>query len=167
MTRAMVILGIVLVALAVGLLVYMLNSEQRVKHYSQAPPQAVIGPDFQILTADRKPRLSDDDLIQYDLETHTMHLRPGVAKRFRTTSAHGTPFLVCAEGTICYQGVLTTVYSSRSQKTVTIVDGHERGTDRPTLELGYPAPAFFAGEDPRCDPRIRTALLRTGKLKEK
>jgi hypothetical protein len=33
------------------------------------------------------------------------------------------------------------------------------------LELGYPGPDFFVGQDPRSDPRILDALESAGKLR--
>jgi hypothetical protein len=39
--------------------------------------------------------------------------------------------------------------------------------DEPVIQitLGYPSPSFFAGEDPRSDPRILQALAQAGRLK--
>jgi hypothetical protein len=37
-------------------------------------------------------------------------------------------------------------------------------SDQLQIRLGYPTPAFFKGEDPRSDGRIREALIAGGKL---
>jgi hypothetical protein len=162
----MAILGAVLVALAALLLVHMLSSGQQIKH-SQSTRK--IGSDFQLLELDLKPLVLDEDLVQYEWRTHTMHLKSGTVSRLELKGTiFGTAFLVCAEGEVCYQGMLTTINSSSSQKCVAIVFGRDVDGDRNSLrlDLGYPAPAFFQGDDPRSDPRIRSALLRSGKFQE-
>jgi hypothetical protein len=161
----MAILGAVLVALAALLLVHMLSSDQQIKHSQSARR---ICRDFQLLEPDLKPLVLDEDLVQYDWQNHTVTLKSGVIGRLRSkASVSGTPFLVCAEGEVCYRGMLTSIISSFSQKGVAIVLGRDiQDRDLLALDLGYPAPAFFQGDDPRSDPRVRSALLRSGKLKE-
>ena len=116
-----------------------------------------------------KPVISADDIISYDLSTHSMKLRrkpltgiplaPGQLVR-------GVPFVVVANGQRIYVGAFTTEISSISFNVPTIVLGRFKTPDDVTvIDRGYPADSFGKGSDPRGDPRIENALAALHKLK--
>lgn len=128
---------------------------------------------FRLLAADGRPVVTEMEVLAYDWQTHTVYVDSAVANRLWRERVGelvgGSPFMVEAGGEVCYRGAFTTSVSSTSVPSVVILlpywnirDGGPVGL---VLELGYPSPAFFQGPDPREDPRVRTALARTGKLK--
>jgi hypothetical protein len=77
----------------------------------------------------------------------------------------GIPFVVCVGRERIYAGAFWTPVSSLSFDGVVILQPF--ATDETTIQisLGYPAASFFAGQDPRSDPRVMQALTAAGKLK--
>jgi len=135
-------------------------------------PEIVAGvPGFEIRDEDGRLILSAADIASYDWTTHSMTLSSGRVLVVQNSSRHGLvggiPFTVIANGVPCYSGAFTSSYSSTSLS-CPIIDAHtpevERGVVR--LELGYPSPEFFKGEDPRGDERVRDCLRVLGKLSE-
>lgn len=127
---------------------------------------------FALVKDDGHPLLIEADLVEYDWPSHTMRVPRALFERLaEQASVSGTPFTVMVDGIAYYRGAMTSVFSSTAQRTVAIVfwrenDLPEQATSEIALELGYPAPAFFEGDDPRSDLRVRAALSRAGKLRE-
>ncbi|MDD5038716.1 MAG: hypothetical protein PHN78_05305, partial [Dehalococcoidales bacterium] len=77
----------------------------------------------------------------------------------------GKSFLVCVDKAPIYWGAFWTPISSLSFDGVTILKS--LSLQEPpviTLELGYPSPDFYNGEDPRNSPEVFRALDEAGKL---
>lgn len=125
-----------------------------------AGPLGFVGTDGAILIAAA-------DVRSYEWRTHTIHLRPGVLTRLREKLAGqlagGVPFTLRLGEVSIYPGVFTTALSSHSQSLPTVLLD---GQDSAPIQLGYPSPEHFHGEDPRPDPRLKAAL-RTAKLLHK
>ncbi len=113
------------------------------------------------------PFISTDDIVSYTWATHEMELTAAAFERVEQlrTPVSGTPFVVCVGRKPIYWGAFWTPLSSLSFGGVVIMTPLG-STDRPLrIELGYPSPDFFAGEDPRASPEIRRALEQAGKLR--
>lgn len=113
----------------------------------------------------RQPLLSPDDIINYEQETHLVHLAPGVAGRLDGAELPGKSFVVALGREPRYAGLFMAAYISRSFDGVVIL-WPSMSTVSGTLQiqLGYPSPDFFVGPDPRSQAGIMDALRQAGKL---
>jgi hypothetical protein len=69
------------------------------------------------LVLEDKPLLTQDDLLSYDRDTHTLQIRPGITSaRLRTPGPQSAHFVVVADGRPAYLGVFTTMASSRAPR---------------------------------------------------
>ena len=115
------------------------------------------------------PIISQDDILTYDGDSHVFTLAPAAMERLAgwALPIAGSPFVVTVDGRPIYAGAFWTPLSSLSFDGVVLLtgpDGSPFGDDF-RIELGYPGPDFFNGEDPRGDPRILAALDAGGKLR--
>ena len=123
----------------------------------------------------REPLLTDADLLAYDRQRNTMHLKSGVLDRLPKPSVWGVPFAVVAEGNPLFLGAFWTGASSYSANMPTIsLDRWARSL--PADDPDYLPPnavrlenrqALRDGElsrDPRQDERLYRALQEAGKL---
>ena len=114
-----------------------------------------------------QPLIGMDDIISYNTQTHELKLTAAAFERLCQLDVPtvGTSFLVCVNKSPVYWGAFWTPLSSQSFDGVTIWKPYGP-SDPPivTLELGYPAPSFYSGEDPRNKPEIISALRQAGKL---
>ena len=78
--------------------------------------------------------------------------------------APGIPFVVCVDGEPIYRGAFWASYSSASYDGIVIDVLPAVNMEPLRLQLGYPGPDFFTGEDLRADARIFQALKEAGKL---
>ena len=114
-----------------------------------------------------QPVVSTSDIIAYDAETHEITL---TAKAFGRISSLEVPvggksFVVCVDRKPVYWGAFWTPISSISFDGVTILkplSSHHPEVIR--LELGYPSPSLYRGEDPRNSTEVLESLERDGKL---
>jgi hypothetical protein len=111
------------------------------------------------------PVLSVEDIVSYTAESHQIVIRPSAADRMDQLDLPGKPFIVTVGGQPVYAGEFMAAYFSRSSDRVVILWPPMTG-DRLTIQiqLGYPWADFFAGEDPRSDPRILQSLAQSGIL---
>lgn len=126
--------------------------------------------DWSHLRLSASPLIAGDDIISYAASTHAMTLRPEALARIPRPSVGGAPFVVLAQGRRVYLGVFITIASSRSFAVPAIVvDRYVMDPAQPrdalVIERSYPSPEFGAGQDPRGDERIKTALTALQKLK--
>jgi RNA polymerase sigma factor (sigma-70 family) len=141
------------------------------------PGQPRPASEVDIRSEDGKVLIAADQIRSYDWATHTLTLAPKareelaarLRKSERTALVTGVPFAVAVGGKTVYTGKFTTNLSSVTIPTpVVVVDAQELepalGADRLRIQLGYPGPTFFKGDDPRGDPRVRKALEAGGKL---
>jgi len=120
------------------------------------------------LELEEKPILSEGDILSYTWATHEMTLTEEAAERLQALHppTQGRAFAVCVDGAPIYAGAFWPGYSSQSFDGVTI-DPILVHPENPVaqIQLGYPGPDFFRGDDPRSDERIRLALAEAGKLR--
>jgi RNA polymerase sigma factor (sigma-70 family) len=141
------------------------------------PGQPGPASEVDIRSEDGKVLIAADQIRSYDWATHTLTLAPKAREELaarlrkgeRTALVAGVPFAVAVDGKTVYTGKFTTNLSSVTMPTpVVVVDAQELepalGADRLRIQLGYPGPTFFKGDDPRGDPRVRKALEAGGKL---
>jgi hypothetical protein len=120
------------------------------------------------LQLEERPLLSTENLVAYRWETHEMELTPSAAARLARLEPSllgGLPFVLCADGEPIYGGALWTSHSSATYPGI-VIDVYPASLGQPVpIQLGYPSPEWFTGEDLRSDPRIHRALEEAGKLK--
>ena len=115
-----------------------------------------------------QPLISPDDIVAYNQETHEIELTADAYQRLEELEipTSGTAFLVCLNKSPVYWGAFWAPYSSQSFNGVTIlIPSFSPEEDSIQIELGYPAPGLYSGQDPRSNPDILQSLERAGKLK--
>lgn len=117
------------------------------------------------------PLVSGDELLFYYRDTHEMEVSPGAYSRVMHLGVPlaGRSFAVCVDRRPVYAGAVVIPISSMSVDAVVIwqpLHTHE-SLDRYVLrlELGYPGPAHYTGEDPRSASDVIEVLERDGKLR--
>jgi hypothetical protein len=120
------------------------------------------------LELEENPLLSINDIVSYRTATHEIELTATGYERIHSLSVPvgGIAFAVCVDGQPIYAGAFWVGYSSLSFDGV-VIDTTLARSDHPVIriQLGYPGPAFFRGDDPRSDPRILQALEEAGRLR--
>jgi hypothetical protein len=114
-----------------------------------------------------EPLISIKDIITYDRETHEIELTAAAYERVMSLKipTSGKSFLVCLDKSPIYWGAFWAPYSSQSFDGVTIlIPAFSEQENTIKLELGYPSPGFFQGEDPRSNAAIMESLEEAGKL---
>jgi hypothetical protein len=114
-----------------------------------------------------QPFISITDIVSYNAQTHELKLTPDSFERISRLEVpvRGRSFVVCVNRKPTYWGAFWTPISSISFEGVTI--WQPLSTAQPhiiTLELGYPGPAFYSGEDPRNNQEVKNSLEQAGKL---
>ena len=109
------------------------------------------------------PILSFDEIIEYNVNTHEIWIVPKALKRFGDQNLAGKPFVVCVDKEPIYAGEFMAMYMSRSSEGVVILlPLFSEEEQFIKLQLGYPGPDFFVGEDPRMHPKIIESLIKIG-----
>jgi len=116
---------------------------------------------------DDQPIISEKDIITYDAQTHEIKLTENAYNRIAglEVPVQGRSFVVCVDRNPIYWGAFWTPISSVSFGGVTIwkpLGSREPGSV--TIELGYPSPSFYSGEDPRNNIEVIESLEQAGKL---
>ncbi|MGD9115804.1 MAG: hypothetical protein PVJ61_01280 [Dehalococcoidia bacterium] len=114
-----------------------------------------------------QPLISLDDIVVYDWDTHRIELTADAYQRLEDTTLTtlGTSFLVCLDRSPVYWGAFWTPISSRSfDGVVILVPPFEEPENTIQIQLGYPSPDFYSGEDPRSNADIMQSLEQAGKL---
>ena len=114
-----------------------------------------------------QPVIAIRDIVSYNAQTYQIKLTDEAYARVYQLEVpvRGKTFVVCVDKTPVYWGAFWTPISSLSFDGVTI--WKPLGSQESkiiTLELGYPAPSFYSGQDPRDNPRVLEALKQAGKL---
>lgn len=113
-----------------------------------------------------EPLLSLADIVSYTAATHEISLTPAAVERLEQSNLPGLPFVVTVEQRPIYAGEFMALTFSRSSERVVILWPPLAGAANTIqLQLGYPGPDFFRGDDPRADARVIEALSQAGKLK--
>lgn len=120
------------------------------------------------LELEKNPLLSIKDIVSYTKATHEIELTASGYDRIAGLSVpvDGISFAVCVNGQPIYAGAFWVGYSSLSFDGI-VIDTIRASKEHPVIQiqLGYPGPDFFSGDDPRSDPRILQALEQADKLK--
>jgi len=113
-----------------------------------------------------EPLLSAADILSYKWEMHQIQITHEAYQRLSRLEVpvSGLPFVTCVGRHPVYSGALWTMVSSASFEGVVILFPLFE-EDLLQIELGYPGPDFFQGDDPRPDPQIYESLSQAGKLK--
>jgi hypothetical protein len=111
--------------------------------------------------------ISTGDIITYDAQTHELTLTDAAFERISQLEVpvSGRSFVVCVDKGPVYWGAFWTPISSQSFNGITIwkpLGSPERKSI--TLDLGYPSPSFYGGEDPRNNAAVMKSLERADKL---
>ena len=114
-----------------------------------------------------KPVIATSDIVSYNSATHEIALTDAAFERIAglQVPVRGKSFVVCVDKKPIYWGAFWTPISSISFDGVTI--WKPLGTQESKiikLELGYPSPSFYGGDDPRSNSEIIQALDKVGKL---
>ncbi|HEY94546.1 MAG TPA: hypothetical protein G4O15_06360 [Dehalococcoidia bacterium] len=113
-----------------------------------------------------EPIISINDIITYDALTHRIELTADAFERISQLEVpvNGKSFLVCLNQSPVYWGAFWVSYSSFSFEGITMMKPLGEESSAMTIGLGYPAPGFFNGTDPRSNPDIMKSLKESGKL---
>lgn len=109
------------------------------------------------------PILSTKDIISYSKTTHEIRLTPEAYQRIRELVVPRA-FAVAVHRAPVYTGVFWTPASSMSFDGVVILKQLSEETTTIKIELGYPSPFAFTGEDPRSDELVLKSLARIDRL---
>jgi hypothetical protein len=112
------------------------------------------------------PIISIDDIVTYDAVTHRIELTTDAYQRISQLEVpvRGKSFLVCIDKSPVYWGAFWVMYSSMSFEGITMILPLNEDSGVIQIELGYPTPGFFGGEDPRGNPDIMQSLKDSRKL---
>lgn len=115
------------------------------------------------------PLITEDDIVEYRWQTHSLVLKPGAEKRFPSPGVWGIPFVLVADGKSQYLGAFWTHVSSASFEHPVIATPRfgpkgEPGTAEYTIDRAYPGATAEMKDDPRENETVRTVLQSLGKL---
>jgi len=116
--------------------------------------------------ADR-PLISVKDILSYAKGKHEIELTSAAYERVMNLEVpvSGKAFAVCVDRHPVYCGAFWTPVSSLPFNGTTILKPYASDGHLIQLQLGYPSPDFFTGEDPRADQKILQLLESAGKLR--
>jgi hypothetical protein len=160
--NALILIGIILLSLYTtkideGFAIYLTKDD--------IPPAQL--PAISHVEIDEQPILALNDIITYNANTHEITLTSSAFNRISSldVSVQGKSFVVCIDKKPIYCGAFWTPISSISFNGVTIWKPlHSQELKTIKLELGYPSPNFYGGEDPRNKAEILKSLKQAGKL---
>lgn len=132
---------------------------------SSEPPKL----DLKKLKPQGKPLIHQDDILYYNKDRHEFgfYIETGEKISKRKNELRGRTFAVFVGKEAIYVGAFWLSIWSQSFSGVTLnLSNLEKESSVLTLELGYPTPKFFKGEDLRTDSRILNAFEKVKKLYE-
>ena len=134
--------------------IYLVGDSRHMSNVEKAP--------LTRLKLDAEPILSDDDIIEYEWNTHTIKLSPGSLGRLKERLGSKTvvPFVVVANRKRCYRGAFLSHLSSYIPRGPSI---WYDVTPEDAIKISQMVSA--GAEDLRNDARIRKALEELGVLK--
>ena len=148
---------------------------------TEAPPQEgeafelYLVADQQIAGADLKnydlaelplaeePIISTEDMVSYLWDAHIINLTSEAYQRTQAIFSagmplSGLPFVIVAHDERIYAGAFWSLASSLTFDGVVILQPFDPTNQPLPILLGYPSEEAFTGEDPRGDPRLKSAL---------
>ena len=126
-------------------------------------PRAINTNELDRYPLQQPPLISAQDILGYDIETHTIELNEAAFQRVSSiftlpVDVDGIPFILAVDGEPIYHGAFYTPASSLSYNGVIIPHPLGGKPNTISIQLGYPSIEAFDGEDPRSDPRILETL---------
>jgi hypothetical protein len=113
------------------------------------------------------PIISEDDLLSYDWDTHTMHLRESIWRRMREPGVgEGLPFVLVVDGVPLYAGAFWSGASSLATPVPVIEWEFDIDSKDMVIRLGH-GPPDPAWPDPRGNTQLKKTLEELDKLKVK
>ena len=115
-----------------------------------------------------QPVIAMRDIVMYNAKTHEITLISSAYERISKLEVPvgGKSFVVCVDRKPIYSGAFWTVASSVPFDGVTIMKPFSPQDAKVIkLELGYPFPSFYRGEDPRANAEVMKSLEQAGKAK--
>ena len=118
-----------------------------------------------------RPLISVRDVLSYSRDTHEIELTAEAYGRVTNLEVpvSGKVFAVCIDHHPVYCGAFWTPISSMSFNGITIMKPLAQYTTSDKhliqIQIGYPSPEFFTGDDPRAGPKILKSLKQARKLK--
>jgi len=115
-----------------------------------------------------QPIIAIDDIISYSQETHEIELSADAYERVNKLNipTSGMAFVACVDSQPIYWGAFWAPFSSQSfDGVIILIPSFSPDGQFIQIELGYPAPGLYSGEDPRPNPEILQSLEQAGKLK--
>lgn len=113
------------------------------------------------------PIAGSSDVLEYDAASHRITVSKAAYQRIMDLEVpvSGKSFIVCVDRKPVYSGAFWTSLSSVPFDGVVIMQpASTEGARAIRLDLGYPTPAFFRGDDPRANPEVLRSLGQAGKL---
>ena len=119
--------------------------------------------DLNELPLAEEPLIATENIEKYDWETHTIYLTDDAYQKILSVFSgsmrmSGVPFVIVSTGERIYAGAFWSLASSLSFDGVVILQPFDPAGMPLFINLGYPSPDFFTGEDPRANPRLLQAL---------
>ncbi len=119
------------------------------------------------LPLEQTPILTTEDLADYNWEEHNFNLTDEAYQLILFLFAaglpeSGVPFVIMSYGERIFAGAFWSPISSLSFDGVVILQPLDPTSGTLYIDLGYPRPDNFTGEDPRDDPRLEHALEHAG-----
>lgn len=124
--------------------------------------------DINRLALETNPVISNEEIVSYEISTHTMELTQAGFTRIQQgfpIPMNGLPFVVCVGDDRIYTGAFWASISSISYDGVVIMQSYDSKDTSIQITFRYPGPEFFRGYDPRADSRILKALEEGNKIK--
>lgn len=127
--------------------------------------------DLEELPLAEDPILTTEDIASYNWEFHALNLTDTAYQKLLSIFAmgmpmSGVPFVILSGGERIYAGAFWTPMSSLSFDGVVILQPLDPAGGTLYISLGYPNADQFTGEDPRNDPRLKSALEAAGILED-
>jgi len=117
---------------------------------------------------EKQPLIGLSDIVTYYADTHHIALTASAYERISKLEVpvSGKSFVVCVNRKLIYRGAFMTPLSSYILDGVTIwkLPWAQQGPEVVRLELGYPSPSFYEGEDLRNNAEVMESLEQAGKL---
>jgi hypothetical protein len=111
------------------------------------------------------PIISEEDVLGYDWDTHTLQLRNSIWFTVRQPGMHGLPFVVVVDGVPIYVGAFWSDDSSIGSAVPSIRWDDQRKSKKISIQRAYPSSRSGQVDDPRTNEKLKKVLQELGKLK--
>jgi len=105
-----------------------------------------------------EPVLTEEDVLEYDWQSHSLRVKSSVRERIPAVGPWGVPFVVVADGQLCYLGALWSTRSSYLPRVPVCYIQQDLPGPLTELNLRIERPMGDTAADPRSDSRIRRVI---------